>query len=215
MKPIHFKYFESPIEESIFDTNDEKHNCSFCEKSDFPIAELDDSITIIANENIDNVENVCLKCLQDKKYGFVQEIEHDALVTKEGMIIKADHSSHTKESTYYTSYILPIEKQLDAIDKSKSLELIHTPPFRAWQGAKWLVHCNDFMKYIGTWQHEDFLKNAPDSNAEDYYENICLYGGDDLYESQFGPNKSEYANCTFYAFECLTCKEKRGYIDNI
>ena len=57
MKPIHFKYFESPIEESIFDTNDEKRSCSFCGKSNFPIAELNDSITIIANENIDNAEN--------------------------------------------------------------------------------------------------------------------------------------------------------------
>jgi uncharacterized protein CbrC (UPF0167 family) len=183
----------------------------FCGTTSSPVTKIEPNLTIISSETIEEGHNVCLSCLRDKKYGFEYEVEH-AFLNKEGIIL--DDQSYAKNSDYYISEILPVQQQLLAMKRSKQLELMHTPPFRAWQGSKWLVHCNDFMKYIGVWSHEDFVHHAPNGNAEDFYGQIYLYCGDGLYESAFGPNKSEYAECTFYAFECLTCNEKRGYIDN-
>lgn len=213
MESSKLKYFETAIEESVFDSCSEGVDCFFCGENKSPMMELDGSLTIISDKNIDDAKNGCLKCLQQKKYGFEQEVEY-GLLTKDGLVLESDKDSDAKESVYYTSYIVPVEKQLLSMEASKYQELMHTPPFRAWQGAKWLVHCNDFMKFIGTWAHEDFVKHSPDGDAKTFYDRICLYGGDDLYDDQFGPNKSEYAECTFYAFECPTCKQKRGYIDN-
>ncbi|MHA7056168.1 hypothetical protein ACWGOQ_0003040 [Aquimarina sp. M1] len=56
------------------------------------------------------------------------------------------------------------------------------------------------MKFIGTWEHQDFVKQEADTEANSFYYQICLYEGDDLYHTQFGPDKSTYAECTFYDF---------------
>ena len=210
---IKLKYIETPLEESVYDYSQEDKDCFFCGKTKSPILELDGSLDIISDKNIDDAKTVCLKCLYNKTYGFEQQVEY-GLLTEQGLQLESDKNPDSKASDYYKSYISPIENQLLNMESSKFIELRHTPPFRAWQGAKWLVHCNDFMKFIGVWEHEDFVKHAPDNNAKGFYENICLYGGDGLYKDQFGPNKSEYASCTFYAFECITCKQKKGYIDN-
>jgi uncharacterized protein CbrC (UPF0167 family) len=212
MKPINLKYFESFIEESVFESHDEDENCFFCGKTNSPIAELDGSLTIVANENIDNIKKVCLKCLLEKKYAFEQEVE-GGFLTKEGLLLESDKYPYLKESSDYTSDVLPKEQLLISMDASKIRELMHTPPYSAWQGAKWLIHCNDFMKFIGTWVHEDFVKHASDGDAKSFFDQICD-NGEDLYDSQFGLDKSAYAESTFYAFECPVCKEKRGYIDN-
>jgi uncharacterized protein CbrC (UPF0167 family) len=210
MNTINFKYFESQLEESVFDFNDQE--CFFCGKTNAPKAELDGSLNVISEAKLNDAEYVCLECLRKKQYAFEQEVE-GGFLTKEGVLLESDKYEYLKSSSHYESEIIPREKQLLAMDVSKLQELMLTPPFRAWQGAKWLVHCNDFMKFIGTWQHEDFEKEAPDGNPENYFDQICM-NGDGLYQDQFGPHKSKYAECTFYAFECIVCKAKRGYIDN-
>lgn len=70
------------------------------------------------------------------------------------------------------------------------------------------------MSYIGTWDHDDFTQKSPNGNAKEYFDQIVdNWNGDDFYNSQLGPNKSEYSESTFYAFECRCCKTHRGYVE--
>ena len=210
MNRIELKYFKSRLGESNYEIPNEGMNCIICGEISSPVMEVDESLNIVSTivELPIQGETVCLKCLYERKYSFEQQVEGGYL-TKNGILTE----SEKYPSRYSDSDILAKEKQLRNIEKSKIEELMHTPQFRAWQGAVWLVHCNDFMTFIGTWQHNDFVKHSPDGKAKEFYDQICD-NGDDLYESQFGPEKSEYAGCTFYAFECLHCGTHRGYIDN-
>ncbi|OJJ16442.1 hypothetical protein BKI52_34720 [marine bacterium AO1-C] len=211
MDYINLKYFRSTTDESYFEPASNDTCCSFCNQNDSPIIELDDTLSIITTSS-ESLTNVCLNCLYEKKYAFEQQAEGGYLI-KDSILTESEKYPYLKKSSDYASDLLPKEQALLAMDKSKIDELKRTPPFRAWQGAIWLVHCNDFMTFVGTWEHEDFIKHSPDGKAQKFFEEICD-NGDDLYESQFGPQKSAHAECTFYAFECIHCKQYRGYIDN-
>jgi|GEM_PF-5718420 len=212
MKVLNSDYFNAPISETPLVLNNETAACSFCKKNTSHRLELDDSIQIIHKET-DVIKTVCLDCLKNKKYGFEHQVEGGYL-TKNGIITESEKYNYLKNSDEYSTVLKPKEDQLLAIDKSKIANLIHTPPFNAYQGAIWLIHCNDFMKFIGTWQHDHFVKQAPNGNAKEYFNEIVdNWNGDDFYDKQLGPNKSEYAESVFYAFECLHCNQKRGYVE--
>ncbi|WP_103072553.1 CbrC family protein [Aquimarina sediminis] len=213
MDYINQKYFKASIEETPFESNQNNKACSFCRHTKSPSIQLDDSLTIISRD-ANKAEIVCLQCFYEKKYSFEQQAEGGYL-TKDGILLDSEKYNYLKDSHDYDTDLLPKEKQLLSIEKSKIQELQHTPPFNAWQGAIWLVHCNDFMTFIGTWEHKDFVNNSPNNDPSAFFDNICdNWNGDDFYDNQFGPNKSEYAESTFYAFECMHCKKKRGYVDN-
>jgi uncharacterized protein CbrC (UPF0167 family) len=156
---------------------------------------------------------VCLACLLEKRYAFEQRVEGGYL-TKDGVMTESDKYPYLKTSSDYAEVLLPKEEKLISMEVSKIKDLMHTPPFRAWQGATWLIHCNDFMTYIGTWNHDDFIQKSSDGNAKDYFDRIVdNWNGDDFYDKQFGPDKSDHAESIFYAFECQHCKTYRGYVE--
>ncbi|WP_445456713.1 CbrC family protein [Flavobacterium sp. HNIBRBA15423] len=209
MSNLDLKYIRIPFDQIPFELNSE-NTCFFCGKQDSP--QLHDAYTIIAQDS-ENAESVCLKCLLEKKYAIEHKVE-GGFLKKEGILLESEKDPDIKNSYCYAEYILPIEKQLMAIDESKRQELMHTPPFSTFHGAVWLIHCNDFMTYIGNWEHEDFVEKSPNGNAQEYFDRILdNYNGDDFYEEQFSPNKLEYAESLFYAFECQHCKIHRGYVE--
>ncbi len=209
---MNLKYFNAPISETPFELSNDIGSCSICKKNNSLRLELDGSIEIIPQTS-ELIEIVCIECLNEQKYGFEHQVE-GGFLTKEGVLIKSKKYEYLKNNTDYFSVLQPKEQKLLAIEKSKLEDLIHTPPFNAFQGAIWLIHCNDFMKFIGNWEHDDFVKHSPNNNPKEFFNEIVdNWNGDDFYDEQFGTNKSEYAESIFYAFECLHCKQKRGYVE--
>ena len=209
---MNLKYFKAPISETSFESNNDIKPCSICNKNISHRIELDDSIEII-HQTSKTLEIVCLDCLTERKYGFEHEVEGGYL-TKQGVVLKSKKYEYLKNSTDYSSVLQPKEQLLMTIEKSKLDTLTHTPPFDAYQGAIWLTHCNDFMKFIGNWDHTNFIKHSPNNNPKEFFNDIVdNWNGDDFYDEQFGPDKSEYAESVFYAFECLHCKKQRGYVE--
>ncbi|WP_298956315.1 CbrC family protein [uncultured Nonlabens sp.] len=212
MDILNLDYFNSSIWDSPFELNNDIAPCSICKKDTSHRLELDGSIEIIY-KGIEVIETVCLNCLSERKYGFEHQVE-GGFLTKDGILTESEKYKFLKNSDDYSLLLQPKEEQLLTIEKSKMDNLIHTPPFNAYQGARWLIHCNDFMKFIGTWEHDDFVKHSPNNNAKIFFNEIVdNWNGDDFYDKQFGPNKSKYAESAFYAFECLHCKQQRGYVE--
>ena len=211
MKLVNFKYLNAQLDQTPFEHNS-KRNCSFCGTQDSPQLELDASYTIIT-EHSEPIESACINCLIEKKYAFEHQVE-GGFLTKEGILLESEKFPYLKDSSDYSENLLPKETRLVAIETSNVQDLMSTPPFSAYQGAVWLTHCNDFMTFIGNWEHNDFVAKSPDGNAQNYFDEILdNYNGDDFYEKQFSPTKSEYAQSIFYAFECSTCKIHRGYVE--
>ena len=93
-------------------------------------------------------------------------------------------------------------------------ELSRTPDFQSHQGGVFLVHCNDFMRYLGRWEPEDFA--GPDGRpSRDAY--LAADGDSALWdataaESEPGEadEKSKWAHGAWcYVFDCLHCGKRR------
>ncbi len=207
-------YFQAPLDESIFEkmNKDQAHiTCAFCGLHKPRMAELVYSPPLLPErEDLDDEAHVCPDCLREKKYGFAQEVEWGVL-NENGITPISDIYPYKKDYDSYAE-LEKNEQSMQAIPNDAIEALRHTPPFRAWQGPTWLIHCNDFMTYIGTWDHEDFVRHSPDGDAEALY--LAISDAPVEYEEQWGPNKSEYAECSFYAFRCRHCGALRGYVDN-
>lgn len=218
---LDLNYFKAPIADSYYEKY-EACKCSICGARDTLLHKADASIELIHNEDI-SPQYLCIECLRNKKYAFAQEVE-GGFITKDGIVTQSEKYKYLKSSSTYTTETLPLEEKLLTIDKNKIEDLKYTPPFRAWQGAYWLTCCADFMTFIGTWVHDDFVKFSPDGNAKKFFQKICdkadelIYdgdkSGDGFYDAEFGPDCSEFAESTFYAFQCPHCKKYRGYVDN-
>lgn len=212
MEILDLRYFNAPISETPFELSSDIPHCSICKKDSSPRLQLNGSIEIIY-EGSEAIETVCLDCLNDRKYGFEHQVE-GGFLTKDGILTESEKYEYLKNSDDYSLILEPKEQNLLKIEQAKVDDLAHTAPFNAFQGALWLVHCNDFMKFIGTWQHDDFVQHAPNGDPKEFFDDIVdNWNGDDFYDKQFGPNKSEHAGSVFYAFECLHCKQHRGYVE--
>ena len=211
MLKLDLKYLKVELDQTPFELNSQ-HNCFFCGTQESPQIELDESYAII-HQHSERIESACLRCLLEKKYAFEQQVE-GGLLNKDGIFLESEKYPYLKDSIDYSENLLPKEKRLLAIKESNIKELMHSPPFSTYHGAVWLTHCNDFMIYIGNWKHENFVAKSPNGNGKEYFDEILdNYNGDDFYEKQFSPTKSEHAQSLFYAFECSTCKIHRGYVE--
>ncbi len=219
---LKFRYFRALAEETDFEPAREGETCMLCKEEVSYLYTVDGGLAIISG-HIKKWDTVCLSCLKRWSYAFEHQVE-GGYITKNGIITESEKYPYLKETPSYTKVLLPLEEQLLSMEDHKINGLKHTPPFRAWQGAVWLTCCNDFMTFIGTWHHEDFVEHAPDGDAKKLFNKICndagalIYDGDKtgdrFYDEEFGPDCSEYAQSTFYAFECQHCHKLRGYVDN-
>lgn len=205
-------YFKADLAESPFEFFNGDELCSFCYTNTSPMLEVDDAYTIISSMEQNSLKYVCIQCLENKKYSFEQESE-GGFLTEKGIITISDKYTYEKKSHDYEEVTKPKEQELLSMQSNQIESLMHTPPFNTMQGAVWQQHCKDFMAFIGTWTHEDFNRNSQSGNALEYFMEICSNADEELYQNQFSPNKSEYAENVFYAFECQHCKVIRGYVD--
>ena len=71
MNIINFIYFNSTLEESIFENRCNGEACFFCKGCDRTIVGLEESLEIITNKIKEQPEYMCLKCLKEKRCAFV------------------------------------------------------------------------------------------------------------------------------------------------
>ena len=99
-----------------------------------------------------------------------------------------------------------IQNRVKKDSVSKIEELKCTPPIPWVQFNDWQVCCDDYMKYLGEWEQEDFITKATDGNGvnllKELLDDDTLSKVDDI---NILWNDIGY-NTVAYAFECLHCE---------
>jgi len=95
------------------------------------------------------------------------------------------------------------------------LELRRTPQLVTWQQEIWLVHCMDFMAYIGTWEPKDFYANAHNGDGKALFYEMTSKDEQHLWDASLPQDATrlETWHATYYAFRCLHCDKRRGNWD--
>jgi uncharacterized protein CbrC (UPF0167 family) len=111
--------------------------------------------------------------------------------------------------------------------------LSRTPHYVSCQQDTWMVHCNDFMDFLGWWQPDDFRQHATDGNGRKLYLEMTAIGygyrapglpltGEEIESSKRNialvwsvdaPDRGEWGGMLYYAFRCRHCGKLRGYYD--
>ena len=153
----------------------------------------------------------CLSCLRECKFALAHDTEIGWL--DGGVLTAWDH--HLEESVVVEP---PPGFRAEALR-----DLQFAPWFKSHQESTYLVHCNDFMHYIGRWEPEDFEREAS-------YEPKALFleiaeGDGELWEAterqkaEFGDQWPYYLSSHWaygswvYVFECRKCGIRRCYWD--
>jgi uncharacterized protein CbrC (UPF0167 family) len=96
-------------------------------------------------------------------------------------------------------------------------DLRRTPEFVTNQGSTWLVHCNDFMVYLGEWLSSDFVDHSPTGDGAALFKSMTeprLSNADFWHELvEVGEYRLDCWNANYYAFQCRHCQSLRGYWD--
>jgi uncharacterized protein CbrC (UPF0167 family) len=104
---------------------------------------------------------------------------------------------------------------LDVVSDERLALLARTPLVDTWQACRWLLHCDDAMTYLGTWGPSDFNECAPDGDGRALFFAMTSaeqHGLWDRSKEESGTNTHVWA-ATYYVFQCLHCKQIRGYWD--
>lgn len=103
--------------------------------------------------------------------------------------------------------------------KSAITQLRRTPTYISWQGEEsspWLVHCGDFMVYLGSWQPADFLRNAPNGDGRALFIEMTDPEQCELWDAAARDRGEEHPSdwyAAYYAFRCRHCGKLRGQWD--
>jgi uncharacterized protein CbrC (UPF0167 family) len=86
-------------------------------------------------------------------------------------------------------------------------ELLRTPTYSTWQGECWLFCCKQPMIYLGSWEREDFTRNAPDNDGRALFASVVPDFQPEMWDGHFG-------DCTsYYVFRCSRCGHLRSHWD--
>ncbi|HSZ59587.1 MAG TPA: CbrC family protein [Tepidisphaeraceae bacterium] len=108
------------------------------------------------------------------------------------------------------------QKQIpDHFNRAALAALLRTPRFTTWQEEEWLIHCNDFMVYVGEWKPKDFRRNAKDGDGRRLFLEMTDKELAHLWEEATpeGAREPEDWYATYYAFRCSRCGALRGNWD--
>jgi hypothetical protein len=138
---MNLKYFVDFKKNAVFSNE----QCDICGSND----------NCLEAEYFDNDEDfrsICLKCLLSGK-----QLVNIPSYLKNKLI------ENIKQVDKRISDKIINEKVENILD-----ELSKTPPVPWVQFNNWPVYNGDFMKYIGEWNKEDFIKNSSDKNGKNY-----------------------------------------------
>jgi len=153
-------------------------------------------------------ETICADCLSKGRsiYNHVTEIGY---LDKDGL---RDFDAN------------PISPGKINIPEASIVELLKTPRIPIHQEEKWLIHCNDFMVYMGQWEFIDFYKKASDGNGRKLFQEMTgkeyMHIWDDVAATieAHGFVLTNYpvfekTDIGYYAFRCPHCGKLRGNLD--
>ncbi len=86
------------------------------------------------------------------------------------------------------------------------LELLHTPGYSTWQGESWRFHCDQPMIYLGTWDPDEFQRQAPDGDGRALFDRL-LPGEDALWDGRM------HDVTAVYVFRCPQCSQLAAHWD--
>lgn len=163
-----------------------KGTCTFCDTVG-PCLGLKDS------------KRGCLDCLRQGRFYFWHDTEIGLLTPDKGLV------SETRSQ----------KKLAREFKRVNFAALLKTPQFVTWQGERWLVHCDDFMIYLGEWEPVDFGKNAPDGDGRKLFMQMVEKELGDLWDRTIPQGATEPAAWHFqiHAFRCAHCGTLRGHWD--
>jgi len=190
-----FRYFEGPIDE-MFTVGEGTHECSICGKENSMCFELEFAETDRFPEKERDGKLGCVNCLKNGEFEFCHHTEF-GYINKEG---KFDTPQNRPEG-------------VKALEHAKLEEFRRTPGFSTWQTEQWLIHCNDFMTYKGTWEPEDFKKNSKDGDGKQLFLDMTDKDWDHLWDESMEDGELEEWYATYYVFECKHCGKLRGNWD--
>lgn len=191
-----FKYFQGP-QEDMAALSDEASACSLC-GGPGPCLRLEEALeTGITPEQKESAVG-CFSCLQAGRFEFWHDTEI-GLLDERGLTHVYIHNQ-TPPSDFPASALV---------------ELRRTPQFFTWQQALWLVHCNDFMAYAGTWGPSDFNANAPNGAGRELFLEMTSEDLQHLWDESLPEHGTELESwyATYYVFRCLHCGKLRGNWD--
>lgn len=188
---MYFRYFKGPSND-MSNYVEGSHMCSYCKTKSKDCFE----VPPVENESASSVNRIgCYSCLRAGRFEFWHDTEF-GLLLDDGL----------KE--FYDYHIPPTEM----LDSKVLQELRRTPQIVTIQQERWLVHCGDFMTYIGRWDPVDFISHSPTGKGRDLFLDMTAEYQAHLWDDC----KLEKANNSswavyYYSFRCEECKQLRGY----
>lgn len=175
----------------------EKSKCSLCGENRYCFY-LEYSICAdISKEDLAHLIG-CFNCLQKGRFLFWHDTEIGCL------------DENGLRSQYLNHKSPPL-----SLSKESLHALMCTPRIIASQQELWLVHCDDFMAYIGNWQPSDFNEHAVNGNGRDLFMEMTDEDLNNLWDDSMGDGEEfpEYWDAEYYVFQCLHCGKLRGNWD--
>lgn len=194
-----FTYFEGPVEE-MSHVADGEPACTLCGQIGLCFTlEFADCPELTEQERESAVG--CVGCLRQGRYKWGYR-NTEAGVLLSDCFVDGDGEVLSRHGTLVPS--------VDARE-----ELRRTPDFNTWQESIWLVHCCDFMVYIGSWEPQDFHDRSPNGDGRLLFVEMTDASEHHWWDRRSAPGERglEAWYCSYYAFRCRHCGKLRGYLD--
>lgn len=181
MENYNFKYFRNVKNNAVF-TNEK---CQFCGSTE----------NCLEGEYFDSdsdIVSVCIDCLSKGKISVnITEYLRTKLI------------EHLKETRGNRNMDQVEERAIELIS-----ELSKNPPVPWIQYNDWPVSCGEFCIYVGEWDKEEFIRQAPDGNGKQYVMSIL----DDFSRSKIVDIDIFWndigRNTAVFIFECTNCSKR-------
>jgi predicted DNA-binding WGR domain protein len=223
---LNLPYFHAEVAD-VSCHSDNEVACSFCGNKDYCI----DLSELYHHENIyfrkyhfthtnqkevDMHESVpdtfgCMDCLRAGKFELLHVLEEESkLLLKNALFIRDPYGtreSHPGDWDEFDQFV----QEITSIPLGNRNELMRTPVIWTTQSEDWLVHCNDFMQFVGIWRARDFVREGKEVGLSpaQMFDKICFdWSGE--YEN-FVVNTD--AGELVYVFKCRHCQLLRSNID--
>lgn len=140
----------------------------------------------------------CLSCLRQGRFEFWHDTEIGVL------------DAHGLRTEYKHNKPAP-----KGFPPPRLVALRRTPQIVTWQQELWLVHCDDFMVYRGTWDPADFYANASDGDGRALFLRMTDSDLSHLWDESLreGASRLDRWYATYYVFRCRHCGTMRGNWD--
>jgi uncharacterized protein CbrC (UPF0167 family) len=203
---VDFKYYQGPEEEIDCDRQG-RVDCSLCGEPGLCMSLEARWVVCPELGNRKDASMGCFACLAAGRF----EINHATELgqMKGGELYRLDFANPKRKKPEMIRVEAPPDFRVEAL-----AELRRTPPYKTLQGEEWLIHCNDFMVYLGRWSRQMFFDQALDGDGHRLFVKMTspkeAHAWEALYLTSDG---SEAWEPQYYAFRCLHCGMLRGHCD--